>query len=151
MTRHRAPHTSPTAERHRSHPTAVPPRPSDAPGPPVGSPHGTSTEHATPAAEAPSAGPLHFGYGTNGLADLRLDDALALLADLGYAGVGLTLDHMHLDPYAPDLAARTARLARRLDALGLDVTVETVPPPRRGHGHSILRTRPTLRRSLRHP
>ncbi|MCL6731961.1 sugar phosphate isomerase/epimerase, partial [Streptomyces neyagawaensis] len=69
--------------------------------------------------------PLAFGYGTNGLADLRLDDALALLADLGYDGVGLTLDHMHLDPLAPGLAARTRRLARRLDALGLAVTVET--------------------------
>ncbi|NUV53383.1 sugar phosphate isomerase/epimerase, partial [Streptomyces coelicolor] len=45
----------------------------------------------------PPALPLRFGYGTNGLADLRLDDALGLLADLGYDGVGLTLDHMHLD------------------------------------------------------
>ncbi|MFF4250301.1 sugar phosphate isomerase/epimerase family protein [Streptomyces sp. NPDC001663] len=86
--------------------------------------------------------PLRFGYGTNGLADLRLDDALALLADLGYDGVGLTLDHMHLDPLAPDLAARTHRLAGRLDALGLDVTVETgaryVLDPRRKHGPSLL-------------
>ncbi|MEU7738651.1 hypothetical protein AB0B51_37495, partial [Streptomyces griseus] len=30
---------------------------------------------------------LHLGYGTNGLTDLRLDDALGLLADLGYEGV----------------------------------------------------------------
>ncbi|WP_405829094.1 TIM barrel protein [Streptomyces sp. NBC_01176] len=86
--------------------------------------------------------PLRFGYGTNGLADLRLDDALALLADLGYDGVGLTLDHMHLDPMAPDLAARTRRVARRLDALGLGVTVETgaryVLDPRRKHGPSLL-------------
>lgn len=86
--------------------------------------------------------PLRFGYGTNGLADLRLDDALALLADLGYDGVGLTLDHMHLDPLAPDLAARTRRLAQRLDTLGLDVTVETgaryVLDPRRKHGPSLL-------------
>ncbi|MEI5519239.1 sugar phosphate isomerase/epimerase family protein [Streptomyces brasiliscabiei] len=86
--------------------------------------------------------PLSFGYGTNGLADLRLDDALALLADLGYDGVGLTLDHMHLDPLAPDLAARTRRLARRLDTLGLGVTVETgaryVLDPRRKHGPTLL-------------
>ena len=66
-----------------------------------------------------------FGYGTNGLTDLRLDDALGLLADLGYDGVALTLDHMHLDPLAPDLAARTAAVGRRLSALGLAVVVET--------------------------
>ncbi|MGW2200948.1 sugar phosphate isomerase/epimerase family protein [Streptomyces sp. NPDC001774] len=85
---------------------------------------------------------VRFGYGTNGLTDLRLDDALALLADLGYDGVGLTLDHMHLDPLAPDLPARTAHVARRLDALGLGVTVETgaryALDPRRKHGPSLL-------------
>ncbi|MFD5779344.1 sugar phosphate isomerase/epimerase family protein [Streptomyces sp. NPDC126933] len=85
---------------------------------------------------------LRFGYGTNGLTDLRLDDALALLADLGYDGVGLTLDHMHLDPMAPELAARTQRVARRLAELGLGVTVETgaryVLDPRRKHGPSLL-------------
>ncbi|WP_435226977.1 sugar phosphate isomerase/epimerase family protein [Streptomyces sp. Tue6028] len=90
----------------------------------------------------PAAPVLRFGYGTNGLADLRLDDALALLADLGYDGVGLTLDHMHLDPLAPDLAARTARVARTLAARGLSVTVETgaryVLDPRRKHGPSLL-------------
>ncbi|MFE3598581.1 sugar phosphate isomerase/epimerase family protein [Streptomyces sp. NPDC059142] len=85
---------------------------------------------------------LRPGYGTNGLTDLRLDDALALLADLGYDGVGLTLDHMHLDPMAPELAARTRRVAGRLAELGLDVTVETgaryVLDPRRKHGPTLL-------------
>jgi sugar phosphate isomerase/epimerase len=85
---------------------------------------------------------LRFGYGTNGLTDLRLDEALGLLADLGYDGVGLTLDHMHLDPLAPDLTARTRRVARRLEQLGLGVTVETgaryILDPRRKHGPSLL-------------
>ncbi|MFI6698103.1 sugar phosphate isomerase/epimerase family protein [Streptomyces sp. NPDC050509] len=85
---------------------------------------------------------LRLGYGTNGLTDLRLDDALGLLADLGYDGVGLTLDHMHLDPMAPELAARTRRVAGRLAELGLDVTVETgaryVLDPRRKHGPTLL-------------
>lgn len=87
---------------------------------------------------------LRFGYGTNGLADLRLDDALGLLADLGYHGVGLTLDHMHLDPLAPapELAARTRHLARRLDRLGLDIAIETgaryVLDPRRKHHPTLL-------------
>ncbi|MEV6397710.1 sugar phosphate isomerase/epimerase family protein [Streptomyces sp. NPDC051907] len=87
-------------------------------------------------------GSLNLGYGTNGLTDLRLDDALALLADLGYDGVGLTLDHMHLDPLAPGLAARTRQVAARLGELGLQVTVETgaryVLDPRRKHGPSLL-------------
>ncbi|GGU31508.1 sugar phosphate isomerase/epimerase family protein [Streptomyces daghestanicus] len=102
-----------------------------------------------PAPRGTALAPLRFGYGTNGLADLRLDDALALLADLGYTGVGLTLDHMHLDPLAPDLAARTRRTAHRLDALGLGVTVETgaryVLDPRRKHGPSLLDPDPDAR------
>ncbi|GAA2963066.1 sugar phosphate isomerase/epimerase family protein [Streptomyces enissocaesilis] len=97
----------------------------------------TSTSLATP-----TPAPLCLGYGTNGLTDLRLDDALALLADLGYDGVGLTLDHMHLDPLAPGLAARTGHVARGLARLGLGVTVETgaryVLDPRRKHGPSLL-------------
>ncbi|MFV0132697.1 sugar phosphate isomerase/epimerase family protein [Streptomyces sp. HMX87] len=101
-----------------------------------------SPETVPGANHAPPPAPLRFGYGTNGLADLRLDDALGLLADLGYDGVGLTLDHMHLDPLAPDLAARTRRVAHRLAALGLGVTVETgaryVLDPRRKHGPSLL-------------
>lgn len=66
-----------------------------------------------------------FGYGTNGFGDHRLEDALAILTDLGYDGVALTLDHQHLDPYAADLNRRLAALARLLDRLGLDVVVET--------------------------
>jgi L-ribulose-5-phosphate 3-epimerase len=68
---------------------------------------------------------LRYGYGTNGFANHRLDDALAIIADLGYQGVTLTLDHHHLDPYAPDVTARTAELARSLHSLGLGVVVET--------------------------
>ncbi|MGA5420029.1 sugar phosphate isomerase/epimerase family protein [Streptomyces lavendulocolor] len=115
------------------------PRPGTAPGPAprTAAPETTTVPRTTPATPA-----LRFGYGTNGLTDLRLEDALVLLADLGYDGVGLTLDHMHLDPLAPDLAARTSRVARRLGDLGLGVTVETgaryVLDPRRKHGPSLL-------------
>lgn len=101
---------------------------------------------------------LRFGYGTNGLADLRLADALELLADLGYDGVALTLDHMHLDPLAPDLPARTAAVGRRLSRLGLAVVVETgaryVLDPRRKHFPTLLDDEPgprvdLLRRAIR--
>ena len=52
---------------------------------------------------------LRFGYGTNGFANHRLADALGLIADLGYTGVALTLDHCHVDPYAADAAAQQRR------------------------------------------
>ena len=73
-----------------------------------------------------SRGPeLRYGYGLNGFEGHRLADALAVVADLGYDGVGLTLDNGHLDPFTPDLAASTASVARLLDSLSLSVVVET--------------------------
>jgi L-ribulose-5-phosphate 3-epimerase len=69
--------------------------------------------------------PLRYGYVSNGLAGHRLDDALELLAENGYGGIALTLDHVHFDPFAPEPAVRSARLRTRLDDLGLDCVVET--------------------------
>ncbi len=74
---------------------------------------------------APVALPLRFGYGTNGFANHSLDQALQVIADLGYTGVALTLDHNHLDPFALDAAVRVRRVARLLSATGLAVVVET--------------------------
>lgn len=68
---------------------------------------------------------MRWGYGTNGFTSHRLHDALGIIADLGYDGVALTLDQPHLDPFADDLAAQIAAVGRRLDALGLDLVVET--------------------------
>jgi sugar phosphate isomerase/epimerase len=100
------------------------------------------TRHTLPAG-------LRYAYGTNGLADLRLDEALGLLADLGYDGVGLTLDHMHLDPLAPGLARRTAAVARALERHKLTVTVETgaryVLDARRKHHPTLLDLDPAAR------
>ena len=53
---------------------------------------------------------LRFGYVSNGLSDHRLEHALQLLSENGYAGVALTLDHIHFDPLAPRLRARASRL-----------------------------------------
>ncbi|GHG87766.1 sugar phosphate isomerase/epimerase family protein [Streptomyces lanatus] len=76
----------------------------------------------------PTPPPLKFGYGTNGFSHHRLSDVLAVLGDLGYDGVALTLDHNHLDPYAEDLPRRVTALARQLARHGLDITVETGAP-----------------------
>lgn len=102
---------------------------------------------------------MRFGYGTNGFWDHRLDDALAIIADLGYEGVGLTLDHPHLDPFSPDAAERTARIGRRLSELDLSVVVETgaryLMDPRRKHEPTLVSDEGTdmrvdlLRRAVR--
>lgn len=85
---------------------------------------------------------LRFGYGTNGFGNHRLDDALAVIAGLGYDGVALTLDHPHLDPFGPGLARRTSAVAHRLGELGLAVVVETgaryVLDPLRKHEPTLL-------------
>lgn len=84
---------------------------------------------------------MQLAYNTNGLAHHRLDDALALLADLGYDGVALTLDVGHLDP-ARATAAEVGAVARRLDELGLARAIETgarfVLDPARKHHPTLM-------------
>jgi L-ribulose-5-phosphate 3-epimerase len=85
---------------------------------------------------------LRFGYGTNGFANHRLSDAIMVIADLGYTGVALTLDHDHLDPFAPGLAAQVAETADQLRDLRLGVVIETgaryLLDPWRKHAPTLL-------------
>ncbi len=85
---------------------------------------------------------LRFGYVTNGLCGHRLGDALTLIAEAGYDGVALTLDHHHLDPFAADLPARLADLRRTTARLGLTVVIETgarfLLDPRRKHEPTLM-------------
>lgn len=98
---------------------------------------------------SPRPGGLRFGYGSNGFADHRLSDALAVIAALGYQGVALTLDHARLDPFADELGRRTAEVGRLLDRLGLGVVVETgaryLLDPWHKHSPTLLHDDPTRR------
>ncbi|MBX7265750.1 sugar phosphate isomerase/epimerase [Micromonospora sp. Llam7] len=100
-------------------------------------------------ADRPVQDGIRFGYGTNGFANHRLDDALAVIADLGYHGVALTLDHDHLDPFAPELARRVDAVAARLAALGLAVVIETgaryLLDPWHKHAPTLLHDNPARR------
>jgi sugar phosphate isomerase/epimerase len=66
-----------------------------------------------------------FGYNTNGFAHHPLEHALAILADLGYGAVAITLDYHALDPYEADLPRRVVSVAHQLARLGLRSVVET--------------------------
>jgi L-ribulose-5-phosphate 3-epimerase len=66
---------------------------------------------------------LKFGYITNGFRDHALEDVFAVLAGLGYRGVGITLDHGHLHPRAGREEVRRVRdLLRRFS---LEAVIET--------------------------
>ena len=64
------------------------------------------------------------GYNTNGFAHHRLEDALEILAGLGYRSVALTLDYHALDPFASDLPDQTRSIRSQLDRLGLRCVLE---------------------------
>ncbi len=85
---------------------------------------------------------LRFAYNTNGTSNHRLKDALELIADAGYDGVALTLDHHHFDPFAPELSRRAEQLAQQLQSLQLSVVIETgarfLLDPRHKHEPTLL-------------
>jgi L-ribulose-5-phosphate 3-epimerase len=85
---------------------------------------------------------VRFGYNTNGFAHHRLDDALTILAELGYDSVALTLDHHALNPYDADTPRQLPLVRDRLRTLGLGVVIETgarfLLDPRRKHQPTLL-------------
>ena len=90
--------------------------------------------------------PLRYAYNTNGAANHRLADAVALIAEAGYDGVALTLDHHHLDPMEEGWVARAEALARDLHARGLGCVIETgarfLLDPRAKHEPTLLTPSP---------
>ncbi|MBI3411370.1 MAG: sugar phosphate isomerase/epimerase [Planctomycetes bacterium] len=66
-----------------------------------------------------------LGYNTNGFAHHRLEGALAILAELGYRSVAITLDHHALNPFEGDLPAQVEKVRRLLETLNLRCVVET--------------------------
>lgn len=92
---------------------------------------------------------MFLGYNTNGFAHHRLEDAIDIIAELGYRGVALTLDVHHLDPFAPHLAARTAAVAHQLSRYRLRCVIETgarfLLSSRRKHQPTLLSPTPEER------
>ena len=92
-----------------------------------------------------------LGFNTNGLQNHRLEDAIVLLADSGYAAVALTPDIQHLDPFhcTPRQVDHIASLLQRHR---LQATIETgarfVIDPARKHEPTLM-TRDAEQRARR--
>ena len=68
---------------------------------------------------------MRFAYNTNGTANHRLEDAIALIAGSGYDGIALTLDIHHLDPFADNFRSELRRISALLRAESLGCVIET--------------------------
>ncbi|BBO87580.1 sugar phosphate isomerase/epimerase family protein [Desulfosarcina ovata] len=68
---------------------------------------------------------FRLGYNTNGFAHHRLADAIAIIGQLEYDCVAITLDHGALDPWDPSLDQQLRDVKRQLDHLGLSCVIET--------------------------
>lgn len=85
---------------------------------------------------------MYLGYNTNGWTGHCFADCVAVLAELGYGGVAVTLDHHLLNPYAPDLSRRIAEAAGVLERYEFESVIETgarfLLDPRRKHQPTLL-------------
>ena len=83
-----------------------------------------------------------LGYNSNGFAHHRLEDAIAILAEIGYTSIAITIDHNVLNPFEPDLATRCDRLRALLEKHKLRCVIETgarfLLDPRRKHQPTFL-------------
>jgi L-ribulose-5-phosphate 3-epimerase len=68
---------------------------------------------------------MQLGYNTNGLANHNLLDAIELLAEIGYSGISITLDHGALNPYDKRLDAQLEKVTETLKENQLACVFET--------------------------
>ncbi|HTN77284.1 MAG TPA: TIM barrel protein, partial [Pirellulaceae bacterium] len=68
---------------------------------------------------------MFLGYNTNGLAHHDPFDAVALLAELGYQGIALTIDHGLCSPRDSHWQSQAAALRRALEQANMRSVIET--------------------------
>ena len=95
---------------------------------------------------------LRLAYNTNGWPQHELSDIATQLAGMGYAGIAITPDVFHLNPFRADALDDARALRRRLDDLQLAVAVESgarfVLDPARKHWPTLLDEPPAAARRL---
>src|SRR5205807_3610231 len=92
---------------------------------------------------------MRFGYNTNGFAHHRLEDAVAILADLGYDSIAITLDYHTLNPSDPNLPDQLRAVRDIVQCRNLRTVIETgarfLLDPWRKHQPALLSADPAQR------
>ena len=82
------------------------------------------------------------GYNTNGFAHHKIEDALQILAEIGYRSIAFTLDYNTVEPFAANAIARARELGKMAQDLGLNLVIETgarfLLDPRRKHQPTLI-------------
>ena len=68
---------------------------------------------------------MRLGYNTNGTTGHRWEQAIEIMAEIGYRSVAITVDHACLDPYSPTLSGELKRMQQTLDRFGMTSVIET--------------------------
>jgi len=68
---------------------------------------------------------MRLGYNTNGTTGHRWEQAIELMAEIGYRSVAITIDYCCLDPYSDQLPGELNRMQRTLDRFGMTSVIET--------------------------
>jgi L-ribulose-5-phosphate 3-epimerase len=92
---------------------------------------------------------MFLGYNTNGFAHHDLFEAVGLLAQIGYSGVAITVDHGPLWPPDKDSGRKIVQLKKMLRDLGLRSVIETgarfLLDPRVKHEPTLVSADPSRR------
>ena len=92
---------------------------------------------------------MYLGFNTNGLAFHDPLDGLALLADIGYRSVAITIDHQWLNPFADGFDSQLSVFRTLLERHQMRSVIETgarfLLDPRRKHEPTLLSSDPSDR------
>lgn len=68
---------------------------------------------------------MYLGYNTNGFAHHDPADAIEIIAETGYTGIGITVDHQWLNPFAAGFEKQLAQIGRLISGYRLKSVVES--------------------------
>lgn len=68
---------------------------------------------------------MYLGYNTNGFANHAAWDAIELISEIGYRGIGITVDHTWLNPFNADWEEELAQVKKWVDLYRLNTVIET--------------------------